>query len=365
MFFDVMPKERVEDLYDMEDELRLLVKFLRDPYVRMIVVLGPRRTGKTSLLKVALNLVEYPYLYMDARKIFGSMDYFGRELEKGFEKLFLSKKYRRLLSMLSRRVKGISIAGVRMEFRVSDIKMTLTDILECINDELREDFFILALDEAQELSSLRWLPKMLAYCYDNLRRIKVVVTGSEVRVLEDFIGEGNPKSPLYGRPYTMIRTKRLSKDRSLDFLRKGFQQIRLNIGEDILMEAVENLDGVIGWLTYFGWYAWKHGDPKRGLEEAVLKGSIVLKSELDRFLIKREEARARYIAILKATSIKPLSWSQINRYLMAELGRKIAPNQLTKYLNNLIRYGFLEKIDNKYYVSDPLLKNMLETQKFY
>jgi len=51
MFFDVMPKERVEDLYDMEDELRLLVKFLRDSYVMMIVVLGPRRTGKTSLLK--------------------------------------------------------------------------------------------------------------------------------------------------------------------------------------------------------------------------------------------------------------------------------------------------------------------------
>ena len=360
MLFDVAPKERVEDLYDMREELSLLTRLLRDPHVRMVVVLGPRRTGKTSLLKVALNSLECPHLYVDARRVMGCGEYFLAEVRRGLEEALSSRRYGRLLLRALERVRGISVAGVRVELEPREVRATVADLLESVDRELREGFFVLALDEAQELSPIRWLPKVLAYSYDNLRRVKVVVTGSEVRVLEDFIGEGDPESPLFGRPFATVRTRRLSREESLEFLRLGFEQVGMEVGEDVLREAVDRLGGVIGWLTYFGWHAWKCGDPRRGLEEAALRGSALARSELERFLAKREEARARYLAILRAASVRPLSWSQINRYLMAELGRRVPPNQLAKYLRNLVRYGFLEKVGGRYYVPDPLLREALE-----
>ena len=360
MLFDIAPKERVEDLYDMRRELSSLEGFLSDPYVRMVVILGPRRTGKTSLLRVALNELGYPRLYVDARRVLGSREYFVREVKRGLEEMLSARRHRRLLLKALERVKGISVGGVRVELEARDFKATVVDVLESVDRELGGGFFILALDEAQELSAIRWLPKVLAYCYDTLRRVKVVVTGSEIRVLEDFLGEGDPESPLFGRPYAAVRTRRLSREEAIGFLEAGFMEVGMSIEEAVLREAVDRLDGVIGWLTYFGWHAWKCGDLRRGLEEAVLRGSMLSRSELERFLARREEARARYIAILKAASVRPLSWSQISRYLMAELGRRIAPNQLARYLSSLVRYGFLEKAEGKYYVSDPLLREALE-----
>jgi AAA+ ATPase superfamily predicted ATPase len=56
--FDVRPKERRSDLYDFERELEELKRGLeRTPITLLIRV---RRTGKTSLLKVALSKLGYP-----------------------------------------------------------------------------------------------------------------------------------------------------------------------------------------------------------------------------------------------------------------------------------------------------------------
>lgn len=33
---------------------------------------------------------------------------------------------------------------------------------------------------------------------------------------------------------------------------RGFKQEKMALDEKIIEDAIENLDGVIGWLTYFG-----------------------------------------------------------------------------------------------------------------
>lgn len=65
MLFDLEPKSRREDLYDFETELRDLINGIIND--KVIVVRGLRRTGKTSLMRVALNEVGYPYVYLDVR----------------------------------------------------------------------------------------------------------------------------------------------------------------------------------------------------------------------------------------------------------------------------------------------------------
>jgi AAA+ ATPase superfamily predicted ATPase len=50
LYFDERPKERPEDLYDREEELRQLLTALKERR-SLILVLGPRRSGKTSLLQ--------------------------------------------------------------------------------------------------------------------------------------------------------------------------------------------------------------------------------------------------------------------------------------------------------------------------
>jgi predicted AAA+ superfamily ATPase len=50
MYFDEAPKSRLEDLYDFETQVEQLRSAIRRRN-RMMVILGLRRTGKTSLLQ--------------------------------------------------------------------------------------------------------------------------------------------------------------------------------------------------------------------------------------------------------------------------------------------------------------------------
>jgi Archaeal ATPase. len=62
LIFDPRPKERLRDLFDREVEINKFVNALNDPAV---VVLGLRRTGKSSLINAVLNDYGYRYIYVD------------------------------------------------------------------------------------------------------------------------------------------------------------------------------------------------------------------------------------------------------------------------------------------------------------
>jgi AAA+ ATPase superfamily predicted ATPase len=64
--FDLRPKKRREDLFDRERELELLHRGIERGYP-VVSVLGIRRIGKTSLLKVLLS--ELSGLYVDMRGV--------------------------------------------------------------------------------------------------------------------------------------------------------------------------------------------------------------------------------------------------------------------------------------------------------
>jgi hypothetical protein len=68
VLFDPRPKESREDFFDREKELELIQAYAKKGSP-IILCLGVRRIGKTSLLKVFLNETSYPHLYLNARKL--------------------------------------------------------------------------------------------------------------------------------------------------------------------------------------------------------------------------------------------------------------------------------------------------------
>lgn len=55
----------MKDIFDRENEIKLLKNSLDSP---LIVIIGLRRTGKTSLVKSVLNSLKVTYLFLDMRK---------------------------------------------------------------------------------------------------------------------------------------------------------------------------------------------------------------------------------------------------------------------------------------------------------
>jgi AAA+ ATPase superfamily predicted ATPase len=95
------------------------------------------------------------------------------------------------------------------------------------------------IDEAQEFNRLvdYKIQPILADIYDNRHEIQTIVSGSQVGLLNDFLGAEDPESPLFGRGAPEVALKRLSVERATEFLTLGCKQAGIEVPEEILREG--------------------------------------------------------------------------------------------------------------------------------
>ena len=368
MLFDPRPKQEKRDLFGRERELNRLLAAMgsRCP---LILLLGVRRIGKTSLLKVALKEAGQPYIYLDLRIL----------EEEGYSRValyrLLSEELSRLhsawkrLGEFVRKVRGVEIAGVRIELDWGSRGLMLSSLLKALNEwverEKKASYLTLALDEAQLLRNMVGgkgridFRSLLAYSYDNLPNLKFILTGSEVGLLMDFVGAENPASPLYGRYREEIVLEGFDDETALSFLEKGFREQKLKVERELLEEAVRRLDGVVGWLAYYGYRVSQERKPNGQLLNAIFEEAKAMASkELEKIF-----QRSRYYRlVLRALGMGEGSWASIKRSVEAWTGKPVGNAQITRLLENLVKLGIIRRGDRGYQIVDPIIR---EAAKHY
>ncbi|MEM0272695.1 MAG: ATP-binding protein [Thermoprotei archaeon] len=357
MYFNPEPKERRKDLYDFEEELSDFVGFLKD--FKIIVVKGLRRTGKTSLVKTGLNESGLPYIYFDTR-FSENPRYvdFVNVIKAGLEGFV--KKNRFAFSVSGIRI-SLSPPSVEIRWRENKKRFSLYSLFSALDEvgEKRGVPIIVAFDEAQELRKIKCIDfkRVFASVYDNLKHVRIVLTGSEVGLLDDFLDLESVRSPLYGRLVAEISTKRLGGEQAFDFLRRGFTQHNIKVDMGELGEAVGFLDGIIGWLTYYGYARVKLGKAPQEVFEMATELSL---SELEKFLGNRRSNKHK--TLLSALK-KERGWAEAKRFVEEASGETIDDKNFTKLLHTLVDRGFVVKTNGKYVVSDPVVRRAIDRVK--
>ena len=354
-FFD-RPVEKPEELFDREKEFESLKKAV-DRYA-MTIVVGFRRVGKTSLIKAAT--IDMPRIYVDVRKFevlqYITYDMFLDELRKSLSNfLSFDKRVAEYLNV----VKGLKVFGIEVELSQRRSRPLFTSILESLDRWARDRGvkLVFIIDEAQELIKLKGysIIQAIAYAYDNLRNITFLFAGSKIGLLYRFLKIHDPSSPLYGRYIERIELKPLTREKAIEFLRKGFEEHRIKVDEVFLETAVQKLGGIIGWLSYLGLKTLNRGETNlRIIDEVVEEASKIVINEFCNFI--NAMGSKRYIEMVRAVSSEGATWSQIKRYLELRLGVKIYDSELSRLLKNLIDNGYIEKTDELYTIPDPILK---------
>ncbi len=311
--FDPRPKSSRSELYDRAEELALLDEHIDKP---LIVVLGVRRIGKTSLVKSFLE--PYNGLYVDMRGAATRADLYRRlseSLSEGIGKL------RRLLES----IRGVRIGefGVEIKWKGAD-SVSFLGLLEELN---RKGRLVVAIDEIQEAKPpvSAELRTALAYAYDHLDNITIVLSGSALRLLRGFMGVEDPESPLYGRYFVEVDVRRFTREESLDFLRLGFRQEGVEPPSGVLEEAVDFFDGIPGWLVLFG----------RAYVDGVRDVGAIKEQAVSMALDELGRLSAREKAVLKAIAEGARSWGQVRRYVEERLGEAIPKSTLTRIIEKL------------------------------
>lgn len=160
-----------------------------------------------------------------------------------------------------------------------------------------------------------------------------------------------------------VRTKRFSRDESIEFLKKGFNEYGLRVPDPIIEEAVDLLDGIPGWLTLYG-STYVSSRSTDVIHRVLERASQIVRKELEKFLITRGIARKRYVTVLKLLAEQPASWSEIKRSVEYMERKRISDKSLYNILQNLTKTGMIEKKNGKYHIADPILKYTVKQYQY-
>ncbi|MGB9895503.1 MAG: AAA family ATPase [Thermoproteota archaeon] len=241
--------------------------------------------------------------------------------------------------------------SLRFSRRPTSTLFSIFSVFGRLNDKI-----VVELDEIEELSSASpQLLKFLANTFNTYRNIIFIFSGSMFGLMRMLL-EPSSTSPLYGRSPTKLFLKPFSKETSIEFLKIGFEEYNVNVSESDILEAVEELDGIIGWLTLYGnSVAVKKLSHKDALKNVFDEGSKIVLEELEHFLINRD--RKRYIIALSAMASKA-SWSEIKHALEVKVG-SVNDATLKNIIDALLSAMIIKKENEKYFVVDPVLRKLL------
>lgn len=373
--FDTRPKDNPRFLYGRKEELRDFTSQLSDG--KWVAVLGPRRIGKTSVVLCGLHLLGRDYIpvMIDFRAFAASkvipLSTFANALAEAFNQT--ARENKRLTEMLKDAFEGVEefevevpkIFRIRIKKRpkAKTFQGTLSSILDKINSECKKRKLrvVLAFDEAQEIRKVAGVntSAVLAHVYDYCANILPIFTGSQFGLLREVL-DPRPEDPLYGRYVHRIPLKKFDFEQSMEFLKLGLSQRGVLVGEPHLKAAVDVIDGIPGWLTDFGTrlvglkkVAPSKAGVERVLKETVDAGKRLTLQELNNFL-KGREARRKYLTILKHMAARSASWAELKRALELKFG-PVADKNFTDLLGSLSDFGFVEKVEGRYKIVDPLL----------
>jgi uncharacterized protein len=351
--FNLNPKETPKQLFGREKELEDLNRLIQAR--RWVALVGPRMVGKTSLLKAVgpiLTKQNVKTVYVNLWGAKGTNDLL-RALARALneEKSILDK-------IKSVKIEGANIGSSGINFSLSKKPMTtLWDLLDALGRQ--KENYVIELDEVQELIAISGrLLKVLANLFNTHPNITFVFTGSMFGLMKTLL-EPESTSPLYGRSPAILNVKPFDGEHSKQFLEKGFRECGYAFSSGMINNAVENLDGIPGWLTLFGnKVCVQRLTIAEALEETKKEAYKIVNDELEHFFLNRD--RPAYLAALKAAAAFS-SWTQIKGAVSIVKGSPANDATIYRIIGSLKAAMLIQEDKGGYRIEDPMLRSLLLT----
>jgi len=252
-----------DEFFGRERELKNLAAVMQNKRASVFIP-GPRRIGKTSLVKefIRRNKDKYKFIYLDLERRHSITELCGdliKEIEKNHSGLIKSKlKFAGLWNKLAEMVPKLSISGI-VDIETGKIsieaKETL-DMMEAVFEELHKQDFIFAFDEFADFLIdikkkgieevqffLSWLRGLRQE-----QKIRLIITGS-INIISA-IEELNVSDLM--NDLVDIEIFPLNKDEIKTLLQQLSGETNITLTEDAMEFAVERLsDGIPFFVQLF------------------------------------------------------------------------------------------------------------------
>ena len=323
--FDPYPKANREDFFDNEEIINEVEKLIEGKFWPLLI--GPKRTGKTSILKIVNK--EINGIYVDAS---------GVKSLKELGELIVNSPQLKV---------EIDLKIIKVEIQKKPVK-GIQSLLNKLGDA------VILIDEVQNIVT-PWFISLLSTTYNN-SQVRFAFTGSMIGLSKTLTGEGKGKkvgSSFKGRPIVEIEVKPFSEKQSMEFLKAGSMLCGIDIKDEEINDAIKAYRGIQGWLTYYGNFRSLGYSHEKAKELVLDIAKNVIKEELKQLSETQRQ-------IVKALSlVEEIGWTDLKKLTEGLSKTKIEDTVFNNALKKLVDARLVRKEENKYAIIDPLYKLVL------
>ena len=336
-----------------------------------IVLYAPRNFGKTSILK---NIIIPDYKKGNKRSFVFFADLFQVKsiesiisrlsiaFERSFEKSFpvksIIQNIKTLFGSLSPEVNidpftnsvNLSIAPILKKRSYS-----VESIFELINKIASKIPALVIIDEFQDISFIPEAEAIFRTAFQNISSLPIILSGSKAHILTQIFA--NPNSPLssWGKD---IEFKPIEYKEYYNYIQQRFKKYNINIDynlsiklQELMYRIPESINIICQNLIDL-------------FPDKTIKESMIYKALY--FILENRESRYEiYLGLLSSSEEKVLiclaKVGNIQKKVSNDFVRMTGytARTVSKIFTKLLNNGIIEKYNNKYRITDPLLKYYL------
>jgi AAA+ ATPase superfamily predicted ATPase len=321
-FFKTRPIEDEAQLYGRSRELTELKQTIKAGFWPVLV--GSKRVGKTSLMKVLVRW--WGGIYVDASSCITAKDLKNKIIEEiESNKIVVDKA-------------EVDFKVVRAEFKKNPA-MSLEQLMKRLGNRA------VAIDEIQNVNDPT-LPKLFSTIY-NETHVILMFSGSTKGLIKQLLND----PVMLGRPTERKVIYPFDPETAANFLREGFSKDKIAVNPNEINDAVSRLGGTPGWLAYYGAKRFVGLDHETAVAQVEQHAKDVLRQELKEF----GSLQQAIIRSMAALGPQP-TWSDVKTLTERRYGKKVKDFAFNNSLKNLEALNVLKHTGKHYELVDPLYK---------
>jgi AAA+ ATPase superfamily predicted ATPase len=323
-----------------------------------LILISPRRYGKTSLIRKVLNVKGIRSIYLDMQLIMSGED-FASQLLKRIYKISTIEKVKGYIKTF-RIVPTLSINAITGEPDVSfrNEKGGTTPLEDVLNllDKIgsANDRIVVALDEFQEIFRIgKGYDRLLRSIMQHHKHVNYIFAGSSESMLREIFE--HKKSPFYHFGELMI-LDRIPEQEFIEFLNHEFEKISKSselITKSIL-SVTESHPYYTQQLSSVIWRIISQGDASDNfLEKAIHELLSNHDNDYERIWNGLNRTDMKILLGLSESEEEPMSNDFIQTYING------AKSTVYSALQKLMKNGIVVKENSIYSIDDPFFKRWI------
>jgi len=335
-----------------------------------LVLYAPRRYGKSSLVKKALNELEnegYNTVYLDFMSIY------SREVFiKNYSNAIVEKEtspIENIVKKLGRLIRGIVPSLSINQFGTAEVSfawiegndkdVTIEDVIN-LPERLasRDEKWIIAFDEFQEITKLNGesFEKVLRSIIQHHKNVTYLFLGSRTHLLKDMFSN---KNRAFYNSAMLMNLNVINREDSILYLEQKFSNDKIKISRDVSSYLLERVNSIPYYIQFVAAEIWQNVINKKEIlknkhVDFAINRIIELKSDYYWEVInKQTNYRKKLLHALSRSNSGIFSKEAISKF---NLG---ANSTTQKAVASFIEDGIIEKFNNKLLFSDPIFKEFL------